>query len=246
MFDMTLMASKHRRDAGRTLAVLPLALAAHALALGVVMVGQLWAVDPVQECALVPPLIVHLPPRLGGGGEGREKVRAARKVPTTHVARQQLVQPAVVPADRPRTTDPERSADVPRVPGSERLGSGENTGPGIGDGPTRPGVDTAHPAEPPRRIGGDIEAPVAIARWAPKYPEYARKMRVEGVVVVEAVIDESGNVVRARFLNDIGMGCGDAAVEAIRTWKYKPATLDGRPVSVYLEVKVSFRLQGVE
>jgi protein TonB len=107
-------------------------------------------------------------------------------------------------------------------------------------------VATGEPVEPPRRIGGDVKAPVAIARSAPPYPEAARKIRIEGVVLVEAVIDEAGNVVDARVLKDIGMGCGRAAVEAIRTWRYEPATLNGRPVSVYLEVRVSFRLHGAE
>jgi protein TonB len=83
------------------------------------------------------------------------------------------------------------------------------------------------------------------SRWMPThYPELARRMRIQGVVRLEAVIDEHGNVVDARVLDDIGMGCGQAAVEAIRTWRYEPATLNGRPVSVYLEVRVSFQLRG--
>jgi protein TonB len=245
MFDTTLMASKHRRDAGRTLAVLPLALAAHALALGLVVVGQLWAVDPVHDVVLVPALVVHLPPPLGGG-DGTPGRRSGQRAGQTRAPRQQIVQPVVVPVDVPRATNPEPPPESPRVPENEELGERRGTGPRIGDGLPRPVAEDDHRSGPPRRIGGDIKAPVAIAHSAPQYPESARRMRVEGVVVVEAVIDESGNVVRARVLNDIGMGCGDAAVGAIRTWKYKPATLNGRAVSVFLEVRVKFQLDGGE
>jgi protein TonB len=94
------------------------------------------------------------------------------------------------------------------------------------------------------RVGGDVRAPVAISRPAPRYPEVARKARIEGTVLVEAIIDQVGSVVDARVLNDIGMGCGQAALDAIRGWRYEPATLNGRPVSVYLEVRVSFQLHG--
>jgi len=66
------------------------------------------------------------------------------------------------------------------------------------------------------RVGGDVRAPVAISRSAPRYPEVARKARIEGTVLVEAIIDQAGNVVGARVLNDIGMGCGQAALDAIR------------------------------
>lgn len=245
MFETTLTASKPQREGKRRLAALPVALAVHALVLGVVAVGQLWAVDAVRDVVLVPPLVVHLSPPLGGGDDtpGRRSVARAGR---TRVPRQQVEQPVVVPVDAPRATGPEPSPDVPRVSGTDRLSEGPDTGPGFGKRPEQPKMEAGSAIEPPRRIGGDVRAPVALTRSAPRYPEVARKMRIEGVVLVEAIIDQAGNVVGARVLNDIGMGCGQAALEAIRSWRYEPATLSGRPVSVYLEVRVSFQLHGAE
>jgi len=245
MFDTTLTASRFSLDARRRLAALAAAVTVHALVVGFLTVGQLWAVDPVREYVVVPPLVVHLPPPLGGGGHTADR-QSAQRSGATRIPRQPAVQPVLVLVDVPRAADPALPPEPPRVPGTEDLGDAETTGPGIGDGAARPGMDTAEPVEPPRRIGGGVKVPVAIARSAPPYPEAARKMRIEGVVLVEAVIDEAGNVADARVLKDIGMGCGQAAVEAIRTWRYEPATLNGRPVSVYLEVRVSFRLHGAE
>ena len=247
MFETTLTASNPHREGRHRLAALPAALAVHALALGVVAVGQLWAVDSVHDVVLVPPLVVHLSPPLGGG-DGTPGRRSGQRAGQTRVPRQHVVQPLVVPVEVPSASVPDLPPDVPQEPGTEGLGDGPGTGPGIGDGPARPGAENepGEPVEPPRRIGGDIKAPVAITRSVPRYPEIARKMRIEGVVLVEAIIDQAGNVVDARALNDIGMGCKQAALEAVRSWRYEPATLNGRPVSVYLEVRVSFQLHGAE
>jgi protein TonB len=85
--------------------------------------------------------------------------------------------------------------------------------------------------------------PISVLRTAPVYPEIARHRRHEGVVIIEAVINRQGSVVDARVLKDPGFGMAEAALAAIRNWRYEPATLDGRPVSVYLTVTVSFQLR---
>jgi protein TonB len=243
MFETTLTASRPQRDGTRRLAALPAAVAVHALALGAVAVGQLWGVEPVRDVVLVPPLVVHLSPPLGGGDghPGRKNAGRAAQVRLRHP---QVVQPVAVPVEVARATDREPSSDEAPVPGTEGFEDGPGTGPGIGDGTGGTGSDDGVSPEVPMRVGGDVKAPVAISRSAPRYPEVARKARIEGTVIVEAVIDPAGNVVDARVLSDIGMGCGQAALDAIRSWKYEPATFNGRPVRVYLTVTVSFRLHG--
>lgn len=84
--------------------------------------------------------------------------------------------------------------------------------------------------------------PVAIDRVEPRYPEAARQARLTGVVILEAVIDRNGNVVDARVLRDIGLGCGSAALQAVRQWRYQPAIRNGRRIAVYLTVTVRFEL----
>jgi periplasmic protein TonB len=97
--------------------------------------------------------------------------------------------------------------------------------------------------EAPIRIGGEVVPPELINRVQPVYPEIARKARVQGVVIVEAIIDKQGNVTDCRILRGLPMGISEAAVAAIQRWKYRPATLNARPVAVYLTVTVTFTLQ---
>src|ERR1044072_3810508 len=94
-----------------------------------------------------------------------------------------------------------------------------------------------------QRVGGGVEPPQVISRVQPVYPEVARLTRVQGVVIVEAVIDEHGDVKQVRVLKGLPMGLDTAAVDAIRRWKFKPATFDGRPVSVYFTLTVNFKVQ---
>src|ERR1051325_11491820 len=95
----------------------------------------------------------------------------------------------------------------------------------------------------PMRVGGDVKAPVAIHRTDPKYTDTARKAHVAGVVIVEAVIDKSGNVDRVKVLKGLEFGLTDQAVEAVKQWKFKPGTLNGEPVDVIFNLTVNFTLQ---
>jgi protein TonB len=62
------------------------------------------------------------------------------------------------------------------------------------------------------------------------------------VVILEAIIDKQGSVTDVRVLRGLPMGVSEAAMDAIRKWKYKAATLNGRAVAVYLTVTVTFQL----
>jgi TonB family protein len=95
---------------------------------------------------------------------------------------------------------------------------------------------------PPYRVGGGVTRPEIISSVKPIYTELARRSRVTGVVIVEAVIDEKGNVTDVRVLKGLPMGLSEAAVDAIQNWKFKPATLEGRPVQVYYVLTVNFQV----
>jgi protein TonB len=73
------------------------------------------------------------------------------------------------------------------------------------------------------------------------YPPLARETHIRGTVVVDAVIDEHGNVVQARVVSGHPL-LMDAALKAVLLWKYEPTTLNGQPVSVELQVQVHFNL----
>jgi TonB family protein len=101
-------------------------------------------------------------------------------------------------------------------------------------------------AGPPYRVGGNVTRPERISGEDPQYTALARKGRVQGVVIVEAVIDEEGKVTDAKVLKGLPMGLDESALEAVKTWKFEPATLDGKPVPVYYTLTVNFALEEEE
>jgi len=104
-------------------------------------------------------------------------------------------------------------------------------------------AQTPSPAGPPFRVGGDVRRPEKISGSPPVYTVEARKDRVTGVVILEAIIDEQGNVTDVKVLKGLPAGLDQAAVKAVETWKFRPATLDGRPVPVYYTLTVNFTME---
>jgi TonB family protein len=102
--------------------------------------------------------------------------------------------------------------------------------------------DTAMARLQPLRVGDNIRAPIKVTDATPVYPPIAQSARVQGVVILEAVIDEQGDVASARVVRSIPLLDG-AALDAVSKWKYAPADVDGRLVAVVMTVTVNFRLQ---
>lgn len=84
--------------------------------------------------------------------------------------------------------------------------------------------------------------PRAVESPAPTYPEGARKHRIQGVVIVQVVVEKDGSVSRIRVLKHLHPTMDEAAVEAIRQWRFEPATLEGEPVAVHYNLVIKFRL----
>lgn len=110
----------------------------------------------------------------------------------------------------------------------------------IPDGP--PGGGGA-PGSGPIWIEGDVSPPQKVFAPQPRYTEEARKARVQGVVILQAVIDSLGNVTEVEVVKGLPEGLDQSAVDTVRTWKYRPATLEGEPVAVYMNLTISFSLQ---
>jgi periplasmic protein TonB len=87
-----------------------------------------------------------------------------------------------------------------------------------------------------------LRPPMRLRDVAPVYPETARIARVEGIVIIEAVINTAGDVVEARVLRSQPL-LDLAAIEAVRQWKYTPSLLNGVPVPVVMTVTVTFTLK---
>ena len=92
------------------------------------------------------------------------------------------------------------------------------------------------------RVGGRISPPRAISTPPPLYPGLARNARAQGQVVIDAIIDERGDVTEARAISGPGLLI-PAALAAVIKWRYEPTLLNGEPVSVEMHVLVNFVLQ---
>ena len=93
------------------------------------------------------------------------------------------------------------------------------------------------------RVGGDVKPPIVISRVEPIYPDAARQERVSGIVIVETLVDKSGAVKDAIILKDLPHGMGLAALDAVKQWRFAPATRNGEPVDVLFNLTVNFKLR---
>ena len=91
------------------------------------------------------------------------------------------------------------------------------------------------------RVSQGVTQGLLITRVQPEYPKKARKKHLQGTVVMQAVISQTGDI------KDLKVVSGDellvpSAVKAVKQWKYKPYLLQGRPVEVLTEITVNYTL----
>jgi len=92
------------------------------------------------------------------------------------------------------------------------------------------------------RAVGNIKPPKLVKAVDPIYPEKARKAQVEGLVILEARTDEKGNVEDAKVLKSIPV-LDQAAIDAVKQWKYEPMVINGKPQKIVFTLTVNFRLK---
>ena len=103
--------------------------------------------------------------------------------------------------------------------------------------PVAPTVDNR--PKQPVRIGGNVKPPRLLSGPAPDYPILAKQSHVQGTVVIEAIIDEHGNVIQVRAISGHPLLIA-AAMKAVSARKYEPTILDGEATKVNLTVEVNF------
>jgi TonB family protein len=99
------------------------------------------------------------------------------------------------------------------------------------------------PGSPPLRVGGDVKSPVLLHRVEPVYPAQAKADRIEGVVILEAVIDRTGHVRNVYVLKPLPEGLSEAATAAVKQWTFAPGTLNGAPIDVLYNLSIVFHLK---
>jgi protein TonB len=126
------------------------------------------------------------------------------------------------------------------------LRTGELSGVSHAEAPTAfaPAENSPAPPVPPARLaasGGQLEVPKLIASPNPLYPSAARAQSLEGIVALDALVDAAGNVAEVKAISG-PMLLRQAAIDALRKWKYQPARLNGQPTSAHMQVNIAFRL----
>jgi protein TonB len=165
-----------------------------------------------------------------------------------------------VPPSRPRTVAPPVNPDAaPPAPGTviapEKPSdvSGADRVPGLSipigrapDGVLGARVATLTAPPPavvkPVPVGGNVREPRRITYVPPVYPVIAQTAKVEGIVILEAIIDETGAVRDIRVLRSIPL-LDRAAIDAVSRWRYLPTQLNGLAVPVIMSVSVKFQLR---
>jgi TonB family protein len=204
----------------------------------------------------------------GGGGGDRDKFQAPKgKLPK--LAMEQITPPMMVVRNEhpklaveptvvippqiklamntmPNLGDP--MSRLPSGPPSNGTGSGGGIGSGNGGGVGSgegPGVGPGHGGGiggGAFKVGGGVSAPKVLFQPDPEYSEEARKAKYQGTVVLWLVVGPDGRAHDIRVARTLGLGLDEKAMEAVKTWKFEPAMKDGRPVSVMINVEVTFRL----
>ena len=244
---------------------LPIAIALHVVGLTAFAFASYWTVGSVTEPDLLmgPITMLELPQLPAGGGGGRPKPpeTTPEQPKPEPVKPSQPVQPTdeTVPDDVPVPTTPTTEiVDVDDFMFTGETGDGPigdpnlPVGPGIGPGPGGPGVGPGGDGDGPAVGVGDSQPirftvgmtkPEPIRQIQPRYTENARRAGVQGAVILEAVIDEQGNVTDVRVLRGLPMGLDREAVSAVQQWKFKPAMMASKPVKVYFNLTVNFTIQ---
>jgi protein TonB len=238
--------SPHGAPAGRRRwKVGPLALGAHALVIGGALASALvngedlspsYPPTPVVFIDRVLPVTLGDPPRAAG----------TRETPASSV---RVASAIAVPREVPDT-----------MPSSEELDDGNPSwqGSDLSDGDGPPGDPSGVPGGSPdggtcvtcppvgetiHELGGEIHAPRLVQKIEPEYSPAAVKLRIQGFVIVRAIIGRDGRVEDVRVEKSLFPSLDEASVAAVRQWRYEPATLRGRAVRVALTVTVRFELK---
>ena len=154
--------------------------------------------------------------------------------------------PAAAPIEAPRSIEPEVEVPVPGV-AYARGGLPISGAPGVPGGlPAEGNVALAAPAPQappaPVPVGGRIRPPRRLSYVPPVFPAIAQTARVEGTVILEAIISESGEVTAVKVLRSVPL-LDEAARAAVARWRYSPTTLNGVNVPVIMTVTVTFTLK---
>jgi protein TonB len=153
----------------------------------------------------------------------------------------------VIPLEAPSSITPEPPGTLYSGEGGVEGGIEGGVAGGIVGGlvaaPPPPLPPPAPPAPQPVvpvRIGGNLSAPALVKRVEPTYPDLAVMAKVSGMVILEAIVSADGTVESVKVLRSVKF-LDNAAIEAVKQWRYSPLILNGVPTPFVLTVTLNFR-----
>jgi protein TonB len=245
-----LFSGEHRRVPHRDTVPVALSIGLHLLAVGAVAAVPLLYI--ATELPEVPHMLAFVaaapapppPPPPPPPPAAAQAKPVPKPVPATARAVPVEPPPAILP--EPRVVD---VGSEEGIPGGVEGGVPGGIVGGIVGGLVPTGALPPPPTPPPPppvdrgpvRVGGAITAPALVSRVEPEYPPLAVRAQVQGVVILEAIVDRQGRVEDVEILRSIPL-LDAAAVTAVKQWRYSPLFLNGRPERFVLTVTVSFSL----
>ena len=214
-------------------------------------------IAPPIEAPLPPPVLQKKAEVMGGGGGQHDLAPVTRghlpkfspvqivppKAPPT-IAPKLAVEPTVNVQPNLKIADnnmPDLGMPNSNLKGFS-LGNGSGTGIGSGNGNGVGPGSGGNMGGGPMHVGGSVRAPVLIYQVDPEFSEEARKAKFSGNVQVALIVGSDGLPSHIHVERGIGMGLDDKAVEAVRQYKFRPATQNGKPVPVEIYVEVNFQI----
>jgi protein TonB len=203
----------------------------------------------------------------GGGGGGSHDIIQAPKGRLPKFEENPITPPMVIKNDHPKLAvepaimmpkdiqlpnnnlpnlgDPRTSVVGPASNGTgSGAGMGSGSGGGIGSGKGNgygPGEGGGYGGGL-YHVGGGVSAPQLVFAPDPEFSDEARRAKYQGVCVVSLIVDAQGNPQRVQVVRHLGMGLDEKAVEAVKQYRFKAATLQGKPVPVEVNIEVNFRI----
>ena len=168
------------------------------------------------------------------------EVRAAPRRDMSEMMGRQLIAPPRIPKII-KFVDPDEKGlgELARADMGAATPGGQGSNPFGGGQP----VTVVHqPAAAPVRLTSHLAASTIIYKTVPQYPPIAKATHTEGTVVLEAMISKTGTIEGLHVISGSPM-LQQAAIDAVKTWRYRPYMLNGQPVEVETTVNVIFKLQ---
>jgi periplasmic protein TonB len=232
-----------QRNKQRRRKALTISLAAEAVLLAALLVWPLLSPSSMSARYVIDPI----PPYAGGGHPGPRNPSPNHRPRPTFSDLDQLHYSPIGEQFRPSPDVRGADDDAPAIPGS--YGDGNGIGPGMGNGLPGGSMEGPPPPEPKPAVvtkpifksQGAQEA-LLIRRVEPVYPILAQRIHLSGTVELRAIISKDGSVINLEVMSGHPM-LAQAAVDAVRQWRYRPTLLNNQPVEVQTFVTVKFVLE---